>query len=308
MNLKDYFEKLELTDIQEFVENQVSEDLNLEFKTANYPTNTSFDLKNFSKCISGFSNSSGGIIVWGVNASQNKNGIDAANKLKPIKNILKFENYLKRNEGRAIVPLVDNIQYRNLISKDDEGYLLIYIPASEISPHMAQFADKHYYKRSGDSFYKCEHFDIIDMLNRKSTPKLKFEVISEKVKLNPDRNKYEAIFSITNIGQVTAKQIVVFVKINNPYIISRYGIDGNGFRGMRTTPTKDIYNKYLGGNDLVLHPETYHEVDKIVLNEIGQGPDLVDLIIEYKIVAEGMKLQSGTLIRKREELIENRNQ
>lgn len=64
MNLKEYFEKIDLDEVRDFVKNQIAEDLFLEFKTANYPKGTDFDKINFSKCLSGFANSSGGILVW----------------------------------------------------------------------------------------------------------------------------------------------------------------------------------------------------------------------------------------------------
>ena len=72
MSLREYFEKIELNEIKAFVDQQTAEDLFLEFKTANYPNGVEFDKKNFSKCLSGFSNSSGGILIWGISAKEKK--------------------------------------------------------------------------------------------------------------------------------------------------------------------------------------------------------------------------------------------
>jgi hypothetical protein len=311
MTEKSFFEAISLSDIEEFIENKTPEDLYLEFKTANFPKELTFDYKNFSKCLSGFSNSLGGILIWGIKACKNKDGVDAANELKPIKDLLKFENHLKRIEGNCVVPIIDGIEYRRIEKTKDEGYLLVYVPSSERAPHMAQLADKHYYKRSGDSFYICEHFDIMDMLNRKITPKLQVEILNEnitkKLRDGHELYKYHSIFTITNIGQVTAKYIVVFIRVIMPFKIADYGIDGNGNRGMKRIPTRDSFTKYIGGTDLVLHPETSHEVDKIVLNEIGIDDNISDLIIEYKIIAEGMKLMTGEIIKSKEKLLKQTN-
>jgi hypothetical protein len=308
MTLKEYFENINLNDIEEFVEKQIPEDLYLDFKTANFPSGSNFDNKNFSKCLSGFSNSLGGILIWGIKASKNKNGVDAAKDLKPIKGLLKFENHLKRIEGKSVVPLIEGIEYRRIEESEDKGYLLVYIPQSERAPHMAQFAEKHYFKRSGDSFYICEHFDIMDMLNRKTTPKLQIEIQNENITKEETydqvKYKYHSIFSIKNVGQVSAKHLVVFIKVHKPFQLSHYGIDGNGNIGMKRIPTNETYTKYIGGNELVLHPGTYHEVNKIVLNEIGLDEKIGDLTIEYKIIAEGMKLMIGEIKIKKEELIE----
>lgn len=308
MNLKEYFYKIDLAEIHDFVNNQIAEDLFIEFKTANYPSGIDFDKKNFSKCLSGFSNSSGGILIWGISAKENKTKPDVANELKPIKNLIDFENYLKKNEGNAIVPTIEGVEYRRILESEQSGYLLIYIPQSERAPHMGLFADKRYYKRSGDSFYMCEHFDLIDMLNRKTAPKIEIELKNEKTikeVRNPLINyRYQGIFCVKNIGQVSIKNLVVFIRVKRPFHISDYGIDGNGNRGMKTIPTNEPFKKYASGSELVIHPETYHEVDKIVLNEIGVDSAMGDLLIEYKVVADGMKLLTGKINIKEEDLIE----
>jgi predicted HTH transcriptional regulator len=152
MNLKEYFDKIELKELESFVEEQIAEDLFLEFKTANFPKGIEFDKKNFSKCLSGFSNSSGGILIWGISAKEKKNKPDVANELKPIKDLIDFEIYLKKNEGNAVIPLIDGVEYKRVMTDENCGYLLVLIPPSDRSPHMALFSDKRYYKRSGDSF------------------------------------------------------------------------------------------------------------------------------------------------------------
>lgn len=292
MNIKDYFESICLDDIKDFVEKQTTEDLYLEFKTANYPTETKFDNRNFSKCLSGFSNSLGGILIWGIGASKNKDGIDAANALKPIIGLIKFENHLKKIEGKSVVPLIEGVQYKRIEEEDNSnnGYLVVYIPQSEKAPHMAQFADKHYYKRSGESFYACEHFDIMDMLNRKISPKLEVEInVKKSLYMHQGDKKYykyEGVFLIKNTGQVSIKFLVVYLKVHLPFILSRFGIDGNGNRGMKMMPTFDSFKKYDSGSELVIHPETTLEIDKFEYTEQKTSNLVInDLIVEYKVVA-----------------------
>lgn len=206
------------------------------------------------------------------------------------------------------MPLIEGIEYRRILDSENSGYLLVYIPQSERAPHMGLFADKRYYKRSGDSFYMCEHFDLIDMLNRKTAPKIEIKLNNQRT-IKEVRNhitgyRYQGIFCIKNIGQVSIKDLVVFIRVKRPFIISNYGIDGNGNRGMKTMPTNDHFKKYVSGSELVIHPETYHEIDKIVLNEIRNDQGIEDLLIEYKVVADGMKLITGRINIKEEDLIE----
>ncbi len=39
----------------------------------------------------------------------------------------------------------------------DQGFIKTFVPKSNDAPHMANYAEKHYYKRSGDSSYQAEH-------------------------------------------------------------------------------------------------------------------------------------------------------
>ena len=69
LNLKDFYNSIDLKAINNFIAMNQEENVSLEFKTINSADFTSKDdKKNFAKCVSGFSNSSGGLIVWGIDS------------------------------------------------------------------------------------------------------------------------------------------------------------------------------------------------------------------------------------------------
>jgi hypothetical protein len=78
MALRDYFEGLSLTQIQEFVPDGREEDLHLEFKLISDSELKKDDRRSFARAVSGFANSDGGLIVWRVDARKNKDGVDCA--------------------------------------------------------------------------------------------------------------------------------------------------------------------------------------------------------------------------------------
>lgn len=83
--LKERFQSLTRNAVESFVMDKQEESLQLEFKTLLGPTLTSRDDKeNFAKALSGFANSDGGVVVWGVNARKNQDGVDCAASLEPI--------------------------------------------------------------------------------------------------------------------------------------------------------------------------------------------------------------------------------
>jgi predicted HTH transcriptional regulator len=178
MNLSETFDRLGLKEIDEFLELRQEEHLQLDFKTINNANlNGSDDKRSLAKCISGFANSSGGIIVWGVDARKNAQDVDCAVGRKEIEPIKLFLSRLNALTGQAVSPIVDGIQHRAIETTGNSGFAITLVPETESGPHMAKLGEDRYYKRSGDSFYKMEHFDLEDMFGRRQKPNLGLEII-----------------------------------------------------------------------------------------------------------------------------------
>ncbi|MBW9235526.1 ATP-binding protein, partial [Leptospira santarosai] len=63
------------------IDEQQEENLFLDFKLKTDATSSNLskdDKKNYAKALSGFSNTSGGIIIWGVDCRKNEEGVDGA--------------------------------------------------------------------------------------------------------------------------------------------------------------------------------------------------------------------------------------
>jgi len=67
MDIHEFFKRIDESMINEFIQRGQEEHLTLEFKTVNKADlSDKQDKKAFAKAVSGFANSSGGVIVWGV--------------------------------------------------------------------------------------------------------------------------------------------------------------------------------------------------------------------------------------------------
>lgn len=310
MNLKEYFDSININEIERFIQDIQEENVHLEFKTTMHPIynneNREFDKKNISKVISGFANSNGGIVIWGIKAKENEKKQDVAYKKKPIKELTKFLNILNRLEGQALTPIVSGVIHEPIEIGSDEGFIKTYVPPSDFAPHMANYSNKHYYKRSGDSFYICEHYDIIDLINRKRSPKLKFELTPFNLKPNDISTNYdlETMFVIANESGVLAKYPMLQIKINSPFSIYEYGIDGNKGTGLHRKNFKHRSATYSGGNDIVIYSESKLGIDKIYLPNFIDETDIQQLTIQYRLVCENMKVLDDTYIIEKNELIE----
>jgi hypothetical protein len=158
---------------------------------------------------------------------------------------------------------------------------------------MANYSGKHYYKRSGDSFYTCEHYDIKDMFQRKHSAYLDLNVKDEhNHQISGDIMRIDLTLSLMNKGRNFAKAPLVKVEINSPYKFADFGLGGNGhigIFGVKQTQKTPQLSTYIGGQDIIIYPDLKYEMDKIRLEISKNIEELPKLIIQYMIVAENME-------------------
>lgn len=111
--------------IDEFILNQQTEELFLDFKQAvsvgkNFTTLHRDDRKNLSKAISGFGNSEGGVIIWGVECSRDIEIGDVAKAKVKVKNVHRFLSWLENAISGCTIPSHNKVR-NHIISCDANG-------------------------------------------------------------------------------------------------------------------------------------------------------------------------------------------
>jgi hypothetical protein len=256
--------------------------------------------------MSGFANSDGGLIVWGVESRKDPTtGIDAASALKPMHNARAILSKLQFYTGTATNPTVDGVMHRFIQGDSTEsltGFVVTLVPASDRGPHMAKLGEDRYYKRSGDSFYKMEHFDIADMFGRRAQPelalKLSRRIGSRSSSMGRKKASIVIIACIENRGRGLAKYPMLALQVRKPLEMAEYGLDGNGNTGLPVrvrNPWDQGWRRFAGGANDAVHPGTILEVTQIKI-EIGESTTtLDDQIIEYEVGCEGVPLHRGSV-------------
>jgi hypothetical protein len=183
MTLAETFDQLDWATIESYVELKQEEHLHLDFTTLKNAELTIRDDKlNIARCISGFANSSGGIIVWGIDARKNSDGIDCATKVVELRKPAVLVSRLNTLSGEATSPIIDGIRHKPIVNyKSGGGVVATFVPETDGGPFMALLGEQRYYKRSGDSFYQMEHFDLEDMFGRRQKPNLEMIIQPSKV-------------------------------------------------------------------------------------------------------------------------------
>ncbi|MGE4158833.1 MAG: helix-turn-helix domain-containing protein [Planctomycetota bacterium] len=114
MDLLTAFQRFNLQTIDDYIATKRSEDLQLDFKTVNKAEMTKEDRKTLAVSISGFANSSGGLIVWGIDARK-VDDVDCAQEKRPIQNIQQFISRLNDLTGSASHPDVTGVQHAHVL-------------------------------------------------------------------------------------------------------------------------------------------------------------------------------------------------
>lgn len=293
MTLADQFDALDLNAINEFLARGQEEHVSLEFKLINDPDLANRDdRRNFATLMSGFANSSGGLIVWGIEARKNAQDIDCAVGARHIDRLARFITRLNELTGEATKPQIEGVRHKPILDGNDRGFALTLVPESESGPYMAKLGEDRYYKRSGDAFYRMEHFDLEDMFGRRKKPKLDLTA-----RMVGQGARTAIILGIENTGRATAKAPYLAFNITAPFAPSMFGLDGNTNNGLpKLHFGQRLKYRYGASGDFVIHSNTIHEVTALNVG-MNPQPDAIpdrDIIVDYEISAEDSQMVKGT--------------
>ena len=311
MNLQEQFHAMDAETIRQFRHEERTEDLHLEFKRINSSDFTNEnDRKNLAKAVSGFANAAGGLIVWGV--ATDKKGESAA-AIQEIEGLSTLGKKLEEFAGNWVSPPVQGVLHKVIpISGPNKGCAVTFVPESDSVPHMNNFENR-YYKRNGSRFLPMEHYEVADMFGRRKRPKLKLHTSFSELKLTKGRQEeyvdFELIIGLENVGRGVAKYPYLSIKVQEPYAVSTYGLDGNEHEGLRRLPKGRHIDptRWVAGAETVIHPGGILEVTKVrppvnyPHSHVGK-----DLVIEYEICAEDAETVSDTKVWRYSEMQETR--
>jgi hypothetical protein len=301
MDLSELFESMTVEKIEGYVEERRHEDPHLDFKSVGDPTIGSSERKNLATALSGFANADGGIVVWGVEA---RKGV--AEGTKPIDSVSDFVARLQEFTGVAVNPVVDGVVHKPLETAERKGYAVTLVPPSDGGPHMAKMGEDRYYKRSGDSFRRMEHFDVADMFGRRAKPKLEFVARPTLGPRSGNDIVFYLVISVRNAGRAAARAPYLALQVAPPHEWTSYGLDGNCHHGLARLPSTrgTQWIKFCGGGDVFVHPGVTYDITCIKRSfhpDDSRAP--ADVVGRYQIAADGLPVTedgfvvSGSSIR-----------
>ncbi|MBQ8465688.1 MAG: ATP-binding protein [Alphaproteobacteria bacterium] len=213
--------------IDEFIVNMQTEELFLDFKQAisigkNGATLHKDDRKNLAKCISGFGNSEGGVVVWGVECSRDLDIGDVAKAKVKVKNVYRFLSWLENAISGCTIPSHNKVRNHIIsVDKNGDGFIATYIPKSEQAPLMSTVGN-NIYIRSGSNNVPAPYSVIAGMFGRRPQPNV--DLLIEDKSLEIVDNTDEDILYPQSIDNPPEKSIKISFSIkgkNSSNVIAR---------------------------------------------------------------------------------------
>jgi hypothetical protein len=177
-------ESLALQWIKSCVANEQCEDLYIEFKRKsqeNTPIPDDADKGQLARAISGFANTDGGLLVWGVYAkATSKEEPDVAQELRPIRGLKTFVTQLNTLCGQAVYPPLPGIENRPVWddSGQDVGFAVTIVPVRRATLTQAAIGKSkgQFFIRTGSGFFPIPQPVLAEFYTRRPLPILKLVV------------------------------------------------------------------------------------------------------------------------------------
>ncbi len=173
--------------IDEYIAVRKAEELFLDFKRSADNGKGKFldqtDRNNLAKAISGFGNSEGGVIVWGVDCSKDFDGADVAKAKHPIETVDRFVSLLQNVVSGCTTPPHSKVENHGIKQQGKaSGFVITLVPKSMSAPHQCIY-DYRYYLRAGSNFSQVPHAVLSGMFGRRPQPWvfLRFTAVPVKI-------------------------------------------------------------------------------------------------------------------------------
>jgi hypothetical protein len=195
------------------------------------------DLKDtWSKTLSGFANSDGGVVIWGIHAPNN---LPQSIALAP--NARDLEKRLLELQPNATEPPIIGVDVKHFpLPSSEAGFVVCFIPSSPWKPHQTQWPNKQYFIRSGDNCVPASH-SIVKSLFHPSEVSI-FSIYAQPF---TESQYLQMKVWLGNAGPSTAHDVMLLYEV--PKNVSNYTPDTfwrdtrSGFSGKAITATRPIH-------------------------------------------------------------------
>lgn len=212
------------------------------------------DNRNLSKAISGFGNTSGGLIIWGIDCRRDRDsGVEIPNKA-PVRNARAFASKIQSAISRTTIPPHSFAEVLFIPEADgsESGYVILHVPQSAVFP-LRSLATNHYHLRSGSDFGILPHDVLAAMLGKRPSASLDLNFGAYPVRRgdHPDTLFFGFEVHGVNLGQIYCERPFLTLTATVP-VATNILVRASESFSMRPTalPLKTLISK----QDIVVPP------------------------------------------------------
>lgn len=205
------------SDLEDLIQTGEAEGLFLECKSPGEPRLTKDQKNQLGVAISGFSNTAGGVLVYGLSTTQHKHtGLDVISQIEEIGLISKLQQQVKNAIPVVTMPPILSTETKIIkrLPRDSKGVLLVHVPSPTGDPIQATH-DNVFYMRTGDEFRAAPYEIIKRLFSAVDVPDLFVEVDANLVEQQDD-SSWSLPIGINNRSTAIAEQVLISVEVMNP--------------------------------------------------------------------------------------------
>jgi hypothetical protein len=276
--------------IEDFILSRTSEELFLDFKRSSDNATgrvlSQIDRNNLAKAISGFGNSEGGVIIWGVDCSNDATNADVAKTKIPLTDAKRFQSWLEGSVSGCTIPPHSGVRHATVLQKESlNGFVVTLIPKSNHSPH--QMVGKlQYYIRAGSDFVPTPHQVLAGMFGRRPQPEVYLMFNIEPPQLLQGRIEASLGLVLRNAGPGIAADLFLTAAIwGQPGENCKFSLALNPDGASRWSAYKSYgcHVSMMGNTDLRLPPDA--QLSPITLRASLFPPFEHDLRVDMSVGA-----------------------
>jgi len=202
--------------IEELIAQGEAEGIYLECKSPTVPLLDKGKKVQLARALSGFSNTEGGIIIWGIGITKHKHSnLDILSQIEEIGNCDNFAKQIEISIPTLTIPSITHSLTKIIkkSKKDSRGVIITYIPKGLGDPVQSN-RDEYFYFRNGDEFTKLPYEMLKRLFASTESPDLHVVFNSKLVKIK-EGGVWEIPIILENNSSAVAEKNHVFVQVIN---------------------------------------------------------------------------------------------
>ncbi|WP_167772122.1 AlbA family DNA-binding domain-containing protein [Bradyrhizobium frederickii] len=266
---------------EQIIADREEETLHLEFKTLAQDGGrlTRDDRKMIAEAIAGLANAEGGVLIIGIETKRLE-GVDVAIGKRSVKQLQRTANLIRAQIPEMFSPRHSGIKLLSVIEaqKDDEGFVVIDVPASPDRPHYSN-VHHQYFRRGADRTRVMEHGEIRDLMFATRHGSLKVRTSTQISMRSGNKFGGSFLLSVANAGQLPVR--APYLKVSPSSGWQAVGVGLLDVRQLRGN-TVGLYAK----NDQLVHvDDEFHlarRTSGIELMMTGDRSEIISKICETR--------------------------